>query len=453
MSNHIASEISNNNSLETKKLGIKELTSLSAGQVIGAGVVTLVGQAIGLTGRSVWLAYMTAILMGFCIIFPYLMLSSMIRVKGGNYSFVAAVLGDTWGGVYGMVFTLNMLASGMFGISMGTYINSIIPSVPITPTAIVTVTLFFVLNLSDVGIIAKAQNYMTITLLTGLALFIIIGIFKLQPGTFNFSSPDYFTGGKSGFLAAVMMLVYSCTGHSFVVSFSKDAKNPRRDVPFAIIFATIIILVVYCSIALVDSNILPIKEVTARPLTDVAKTIMSKPLAYAFVIGGPIAALATTLNSSYGVFSRPVAQMCADGWFSKSLTKKNKNGVPYKVMFVMYVISILPILLGLNIKEIVSNVVLVARIADIVGVVAVMFVPKKLPEAWENRYFKIPKSLFYLLMTISLIVSLTCVILSLRTITQTQVIATVILLIVFFVYSTIRQRSGKVKMEKSYELN
>ena len=50
---------------KSQGLGIKELTSLAAGQVIGAGVVTLVGQAIGVTGRSVWLAYATAILLGF----------------------------------------------------------------------------------------------------------------------------------------------------------------------------------------------------------------------------------------------------------------------------------------------------------------------------------------------------------------------------------------------------
>ena len=77
---------------KSQGLGIKELTSLAAGQVIGAGVVTLVGQAIGVTGRSVWLAYATAILLGFCIIFPYIMLSSMIRVKGGNYTFVSTIL-------------------------------------------------------------------------------------------------------------------------------------------------------------------------------------------------------------------------------------------------------------------------------------------------------------------------------------------------------------------------
>ena len=132
---------------KSQGLGIKELTSLAAGQVIGAGVVTLVGQAIGVTGRSVWLAYATAILLGFCIIFPYIMLSSMIRVKGGNYTFVSTILGDRWGGMYGMAFTLNMFACGMFGLSMGTYMNAIFPFLNVKVVAVVMVTLFWIIKL------------------------------------------------------------------------------------------------------------------------------------------------------------------------------------------------------------------------------------------------------------------------------------------------------------------
>ena len=114
---------------ESKKgLGLFTLTMLATGQVIGAGVVTLVGTSISHTGRSVWLAYATAVAMGLCIIIPYILMSSMLRVKGGNYTLVAALLGDRWGGMYGMAFTMLVFACGMFGISLGNYLNSLFPS-------------------------------------------------------------------------------------------------------------------------------------------------------------------------------------------------------------------------------------------------------------------------------------------------------------------------------------
>lgn len=433
-------------------LGLKDLTSLAAGQVIGAGVVTLVGNAIGMTGRSVWLAYAVAILMGFCIIFPYIMLSSMIRVKGGNYTFVAAVLGDKWGGMYGMAFTLNMLACGMFGLSMGTYLHSILPWVPIKPAAIITVTIFWLANMLGVNFIAKIQNIMTVCLMAGLGLFIVVGLFQLQPGTFDFAAPTFFTNGADGFFNAVLLLVFSCTGHSFVVAFSKEANNAKRDVPFAIIAATVIILVIYCSIAVVAGGILPIDEVAGQPLTEVAKHMMSKPLAYAFVIGGPIMALATTLNSSFSVFSRPFHQMTNDGWFPAFLKTTNAGGAPWKILTLMYIIAIVPVLAGLNIASITGNVVLIGRIADIVAITAVIVLPKVLPDAWENRYFKMPKPMFYVVMAFCMCVTLFCIGLSLRSINTTQIIVTVVLIAVFFLYATLRQRAGKVKMEKSYEL-
>ena len=92
---------------------------------------------------------------------------------------------------------------------------------------------------------------MSTCLITGLAVFIVVGLFHLQPGTFDVTAPDFFTNGANGFFNATLILVFSCTGQAFVIAFSKEAKNPRRDVPFAIVAASGVILVVYSLIAIV----------------------------------------------------------------------------------------------------------------------------------------------------------------------------------------------------------
>lgn len=433
-------------------LGFRELLSLAVGQVIGAGVVTLVGQAIGVTGRSVWLAYIFAVVLGLCIILPYIMLSSMLRVNGGNYTFVATILGERWGGMYGMAFTLNSFACGMFGLSLGTYLNALFPIVNIKLTAVIAITLFWIANMLGVRFMAKIQNVMSVCLLVGLAVFIVVGLFNLRPGTFNFSSPEFFTGGASGFFNGTLLLVFSCTGQSFIVAFSKEAKNPRRDVPFAITAASGVILVVYALIAIVASGVLPIDQVAGKPLTLAAGQILSRPLYYAFIIGGPIMALATTLNSSFTVFSRPFHQMARDGWFSKKMSVTNNLGAPYLLLTVIYIISVVPVLLNFSISTITSNSILISRISDVVAIVAVICLPKRIPDAWENRYFKISKTAFYALMIFCLCVTVFVIGLSLRNLTPTLAIVTVLLITLFFIYSTFRQKSGKVQMEKSYEL-
>lgn len=53
----------------TRKLKLTDLVAISSGQVIGAGVITLIGTAIGVAGMSAWLAYGASHL---CRIFKYL---------------------------------------------------------------------------------------------------------------------------------------------------------------------------------------------------------------------------------------------------------------------------------------------------------------------------------------------------------------------------------------------
>lgn len=51
-----------------------DLFAIAVGMVIGSGMVTLIGPAMAYTGYSVWLAYLTAIVMGFFMVFPYIIL-------------------------------------------------------------------------------------------------------------------------------------------------------------------------------------------------------------------------------------------------------------------------------------------------------------------------------------------------------------------------------------------
>jgi APA family basic amino acid/polyamine antiporter len=439
--------------IQKKGLGLVSLVALAAGQVIGAGVVTLVGAAVGITGQGVWLAYAGAVVMGFLIILPYLILSSMIRVKGGSYTFVATLLGEKMGGLFGMAFTMNVFATGMIGLGFGQYFAALFPGADVRLVAVITISVFFVFNLLGVNFMSKIQNILSTTLICGLLLFVITGVGKLQPGAMDISAPGYFSAGAKGFFSAIVLLVYSCYGYSFVVAYSKEAEKPKRDVPFAMLITAGILLILYSAIALVDSGVLPIAEVAGKPLTAVARQVMPLPLYYAFVVGGPLMAIATTLNSSYTVFSRPFHQMTADGWFPTALARTNRFGSPYLILTIIYVIAIAPIVFGFSIQMITTNTVLIGRVADVVAVCAVMTLPGKLPDAWENRYFRgMSKGLFYFLMGLSLVVMLLCIALSFNSMARSNVVATVILVAVFLLYAVLRQRAGKVNMQKSYEL-
>ena len=46
------------------KLSLSQLVWIATGQVVGAGVVTIVGSALAVTGYSAWFAYSAAVIMG-----------------------------------------------------------------------------------------------------------------------------------------------------------------------------------------------------------------------------------------------------------------------------------------------------------------------------------------------------------------------------------------------------
>lgn len=74
-----------------KKRGLRlpEIYCLGLGQVIGAGIITLVGPAIALTGYSAWLGYFLAIILGFISILPVVFVTGTVRLTGGFYSLIS----------------------------------------------------------------------------------------------------------------------------------------------------------------------------------------------------------------------------------------------------------------------------------------------------------------------------------------------------------------------------
>jgi len=440
--------------MEEKKkgLGLGDLVSIATGTVIGAGIVSLLGVATLFTGASSWVAYAVAVIVGLIVISPYIMLCTTMRIKGGNYSFVSAVLGDFWGGIYGMCFTMVGLAMGLFGMSLGTYVQLLFPSINVRLFAMCVVTAFYILNLCGVDLMARVEKLLFYLLMAGLLIYVVTGFTHMTPETITVGKPGFFADGAKGFFAAVTLLMFSTTGQSYVVSFSREAKNPKRDIPLAILITTGIILVIYSLVGFVTCNTVPIDQVAGQNLAVVAQATMPQPLFYFFIIGGPIAAIFTTMNSSYVTFSRPLETMVTDGFFPKALGKTNGRGAPYFLLTFVYIIGMLPLIFNFSMGAIVDDSILIESIAEVLAIIAVFRFPEKIEGAWENRYFKFSKGFFRTVMVLALLTRVALIINTMTTLTPAIVIVTVVSVVVFAGYCWFRVKGDKVHIVKSYEL-
>lgn len=434
---------------EPGTLGKPELYALSIGQVIGAGIITLIGPAILLTGQSTWLAYAAAIILGFLLIMPVVLVTSTLRLGGGYYSMIAGLAGVKAAGMYAVAFLTQPIVLSLFGISLGVYAESLWPTLNGRLVGIVFLTVFYIINLRGVDIMASAQKLMTWILIACLLMFIVLGLPQIKNPVFTISQPNYFSGGFSGFMAAVYLFVYSTNGYALTMNYGKDAKNAKRDIPWAILASVPTLIILYCGVAIVGSGVLPLDVVAGKPLTLAANEIFSGPLFMIFMIGGPMMALMTTINSSMAYYCIPLRQSCEDGWLPKSFAATNKYGVPWKIQTVVYLVGLIPLILNFDITTITKNIMLFNSLLSFLYSYSYYQMPKKYPDAWRKSRFHMSDKMYYALVTISLIAYFTVFIDSMRSLTPVVAIVSLVVTIACMIFGFTRSKSSDIVIETS----
>ncbi len=112
-----------------KVLNRFDLTAIAVGNVIGGGIMSVVGVAIGLTGRSVVIALVLCAIMTLISILPKCFASATVRMNGGEYTLAALLGGKIFAGIYVAFWLTNFFGASLYCTSFSQYIvSSLIPS-------------------------------------------------------------------------------------------------------------------------------------------------------------------------------------------------------------------------------------------------------------------------------------------------------------------------------------
>jgi APA family basic amino acid/polyamine antiporter len=399
-----------------------------------------------MTGYSAWLAYFMAIILGFLTILPIVFITSTIRMAGGYYSLIAAVTDKRVAGMFAVSQLTGMISLSLFGVALGQYINSVFPNVSPLACGIILLTFFYVINLFGVDFMAKAQTYMTWVLIAALLVFAFVGITKGANPIFDFSNPEFMTHGFGGLSSAMLLYVYSCSGYSMTMNYGRDAKNAKRDIPIAILLSVPTITILYCGVAMAGAKVLPLAEVAGKPLTLVARAVMHPVLFTAFIIGGPVMALTTTMNSSMPAMCIPVQRSCQDGWFPKSFGAVNRFGAPWKILTLNWLLGLIPMLLGWTVTVITNNVLLLNAIKSILYFYAYYQVPGKFPDAWKKSRYYVPNGVYNFLLAIGFIAQMVILVNSFKSLNLFIAIFSTVAILICFVYGFVRAKSPEVNL-------
>ena len=430
-------------------LGFWDLMSTSIGQIIGAGIMSLTGVAIAMTGRSTPLAFILAAVFVIAFSIPQVIIYSTARFNGGQYSTITALAGKQWGGFFVILFVLTNISLAMYALSFADYALAFLPSMGRKAIAITILTVFYILNYFGIDKMAKIQNLIVACLIVSLALFAIFGVSKIDP---NYFDGRVFPNGVKGLLQTSALLTFATGGALVVSNLAGEAKNPTKHIPLVIIVSTILVAVLYGFIATIAAGVLPVEDVANQPLTWVAEVILPKGLYIFFIVGGAMFALISTLNAQLAWATKPLLQASYDGWLPKKfgyLHPKYKTPTVYLTFF--YLVGLIPIVFNLDIDAIGSYVVIINSVLMLFLTYCLLKLPDVMPDLWEKSAFKVSRPTLYLFFTLSVIVNIMQIYLLASDWTLPVFIGNVCAIALGAIYSVARYRSGKVEMEVSYE--
>lgn len=425
-----------------------DLISIAAGMIIGAGIMAMTGTAIGMTGRSVNIAFMIAGVLSVITAIPMILVGGTARFRGGQYTQIAAFGGQKMAGIFILINFFMCLGIAMYILSFTDYLLALVPGAPSMLVSVTVLTILFAINILGGKQAAVLQTIMCAIMAVAIALFIAFGVTNVQPGYFE--QPGFMTNGITGILIASAYLSFAAGGAAQVVNYSGEAKNPTKDIPFAIIVTTVGISIIYAIMGTIAAGVLPVEQVANKSLALVAEVILPRPLYVFFIVGAAMFALLTTLNASIGWMCRPFVQAANDGWLPKIFGRLHpKFGTPVAVLIAMYIIGVVPVLMNLDISVVSSATAILSSISKTMLCFTALSLPKVMPELWNKSKFHVSNRMLKFLCILGGGVGVFQVLMLIATSGMLVFVFNVVMLAASVAYTFVVNK--RVKMEVSYE--
>ncbi|MBA2938305.1 amino acid permease [Paenibacillus sp. CGMCC 1.16610] len=429
-----------------KVLGLKDAIGIAIGQIIGAGIMSITGIAIGLTGTGVPLAFLLSSIFMLIITIPLAVLGSVLPTTGGMYTYTSRLLSPNAGFVYLLLFTFGHLTIAVYAISFAQYLQGLLPEAPIMLVAFIILTFFYLINLFGVKFMSSLGKLLVVIKLLSLLVFIVWGVTEVDYSVFH--PKEMMPGGWTGLLTAVGMTSFASGGAYAVVEMGGEMKRPHRDIPLAILISSGIVALLYIGIGIVATGVLPVSEVAGESLADVARTILPHPLFLFFIVGGAMFALASTLNVTFSWVTRGMLVACRDGWLPAAFGAVNRRfGTPHWLLTFYYLLGVIPIVTGVSLTTISQLGVGILLFSSIFPVLSALQLPRKHPELYRKAPFTMKPTLLYIIVTVAVILLVYQGYLLLSRLSTPLIVGNVLLFIASILYVKIVGRRKDVRLE------
>lgn len=372
-----------------RELNLLDATMINVGTMIGSGIFFVYVVAGKLESSSLYVA--AWVIGGVVSLFGALAfaeLSAAMPRTGGLYVYLKETYGPVYGYLYGWtsLSVINSASIAAVAVTFASYLRQFIPmsDLGVKYIAVASIIGLTALNCRGVKLGAWVQNGFTVFKI-GALLFLIVVCLFLSGRSFQQFEPVLPMGEGAGILGAfgmaVLAALWSYDGWIEVTYTAGEVKNPQRNLPRAILYSTLLVIVLYLLV-----NVAYIKVLSVSGIAQSQETAADAAQA---VLGGwgagfvSLAVMLSTFGANNGMIlgaPRIYYAMARDSLFFKSFGKVHpKSGAPVFSLLIQMVWSSTLVFLG-AFDQLITYVLFASWFFYILCVMAVVVMRYKKPE-------------------------------------------------------------------------
>lgn len=337
---------------EKSKLGFWSIVLLGINAIIGSGIFGLPGKAYAKMGPASILVLIFCMVLAVSIALCFAEASSWFDENGGPYLYAKEAFGEFIGFEVGfMKWAIGMIAWAAMANFFAITLSTIWPAAaePFYKNIIITFVLVSlgIMNIMGVKISKIVNDSITIGKLIPLLVFIVVGIFFIKGSNFKpfVIIPEGHTG-TTAFVAASISLFYAFTGFESLAVAAKDMKNPKKNVPKALVTVMALVSLVYFLVLAISIGVLGGALSGANtPVADAAGAVFGSAGSYFITIGTVISVGGINIAASF-LTPRSGVALAEKGLVPRCIAKNNKHDAPYIAIIITVVGSLIMALSG-----------------------------------------------------------------------------------------------------------
>ncbi|MEU8955293.1 amino acid permease [Streptomyces sp. NPDC048518] len=387
-----------------RTMGLFQLVCFGVGAIVGTGIFVGLSDSVAKAGPAVAVSYVLAAVTCVFTAFSFAELGGAIPVSGSSYSFAYASLGERTAFLVGWCLLLEYGVSvSAVAVGWSQYLNQLLHSLTgwelpaalsagpgeggaVNLPAVLVILLAAVLLVRGIRESAGATAAMAVLKIAILLFFLAIAFTAFEDGHLT----PFAGAGASGITAGASLAFFSFIGFDAVTTAGEEVRDPRRNIPLAILICIGVVTLLYVAVALAAIGALGPDAVADKPaaLSLIVDQVTDSTVGGGIIAFGAVVAIASVVLAVMYGQTRILMSMSRDGLMPRVFEKISpRTATPAAGTWIVAAVVAVPA--AFSSLDVVVNLTTIGTLAIMVAVnVAVIALRRSCPEL--RRTFRVP---------------------------------------------------------------